>query len=132
MNQSLNYRSLRMGKDVIDRGILSEELANELFKTFMEDLAPHSPMVDFPPTTTANDIRTTKQTLFLAVIAAASGKSDPSLFSTLSSEALAAYTHRTVVNREKNLELVQTMIVISVWYYPPGKFAQLKFYEYIH
>jgi hypothetical protein len=24
------------------------------------------------------------------------------------------------------------MIVTAVWYFPPGKFAQMKFYEYIH
>jgi hypothetical protein len=120
------------GKDIIERGIVSEELGTQLFNTYVEDLAPHSPMVVFPPGTTAEEVRRSKPTLFLATISASAGKSDPSLFSTLSSEVLSAYTHRTVVNSEKSLELVQAMLVTSVWYYPPGKFAQLKFYEYIH
>jgi hypothetical protein len=120
------------GKDVIERGVISEELANQLFKTYVEDLTPHSPMVVFPPGTSAEEIRRSKPTLFLATISAAAGKSDPNLSSTLSSEVLSAYTHRTVINSEKSLELVQSMLVTSVWYYPPGKFAQLKFYEYIH
>lgn len=119
-------------RDVIERGILSEQLATTLFHTYVEELAPHSPFVVFPSNTTANDIRSSRPTLFLAVIAAASGKSDPSLFSILSSEVLSSYTKRTVVNSEKSLELVQAMLITSVWYYPPGRFAQLKFYEYIH
>jgi hypothetical protein len=27
---------------------------------------------------------------------------------------------------------VQALTISSVWYYPPGKYSQLKFYEYIH
>jgi hypothetical protein len=119
-------------QDVIDRGVISLELADELFETYVRDLVPTSPLVIFPPNTKASEVRRKTPTLFLAVISVAAGKSDPSLFSILSSEVLAAYTHRTVMHSEKSLELVQAMIVTSIWYYPPGKFAKLKFYEYIH
>jgi len=128
--ETLNSPSLQ--QDVIGRGIISLELAYELFETYVRDLVPTSPLVIFPPNTKASEVRGKTPTLFLAVISAAAGKSDPSLFSILSSEVLAAYTHRTVMHSEKSLELVQAMIVTSIWYYPPGKFAKLKFYEYIH
>lgn len=118
--------------DVIDRGIISMELAAEMFHTYVTDLVPHYPAVVFHSGVTAAEIRKAKPTLFLAIIAAASGKSDPHLYSTLNSEVISAYAQQIVIGSQKSLELVQAMIVTSVWYYPPGKFSQLKFYEYIH
>jgi hypothetical protein len=116
-------------RDVIGRGVISEELAIELFNTYVTDLAPDSPMVVFLPNTTADFVRRTKPTLFTALISAASGKTDPKLFNSLSRELATSYTCRTVTRSEKNLELVQTMIVLVTWYNPPGTFANLKFYE---
>ena len=118
--------------DFIDRGIISIDLATRMFHTYVIDLVPHYPAVVFPSSVTAAEIRRTKPTLFLAIVAAATGKSDPHLYSTLNSEVISAYAQKIIIDSEKSLELVQAMIVTSVWYYPPGKFSQLKFYEYIH
>ncbi|TVY82902.1 Transcriptional regulator WAR1 [Lachnellula suecica] len=108
------------------------ETASALFKTYIDDLYKHYPAVPFPDGTSAEEIRRTQPTLFLAVIAAAAAKTDPHLYSSLNTEVLATYSNRTVIHSEKSLELVKAMIVSSVWYYPPGRFSQLKFYEYIH
>lgn len=54
--------------DVVDRGILSWESAKELFHTFNHDLYQHYPGV-YLAGLSAEDIRRTKPTLFLAVIA---------------------------------------------------------------
>lgn len=118
--------------DFIERGIMSMEEASQLFMSYNHDLAHHYPAVVFPPGVSAEEIRATKPTLFLAAVAAAAGKVDSRLYSVLNSEVLCAYAHRTVVQGEKNLELVEAMLITSIWYFPPGKFAQLKFYEYIH
>lgn len=118
--------------DVIDRGIISMDNANQLFRSYNEDLVQHYPGVVFPVELTAEELRNTKPTLFLSVIAAAAAKTDAHLYSILNSEVLSAYAHRTVIRGEKNLELVQAMIITSTWYFPPGKYAQLKFYEYVH
>jgi hypothetical protein len=118
--------------DVIDRGVISLEEATQLFHSYNNSLVQYFPTVQFPPEITVEEIRSTKPTLFLAAIAAASGKEGSQLYSILNTEVLSAYAHRTVIQGEKSLELVQALIITSVWYYPPGKFAQLKFYEYIH
>ncbi|RDL32088.1 uncharacterized protein BP5553_09490 [Venustampulla echinocandica] len=118
--------------DVIDKGIVSMKVADKLFRTYTDDLFQNYPAVAFPPGTLAENMRRTKPTLFLAVIAAAAAKTDPHLYRILHSEVLAAYAYRTVINSEKSLELVQALIVTAVWYYPPGRLSQLKFYEYIH
>jgi hypothetical protein len=118
--------------DVVEREILTMEEAEKLFQSYNNDLIQYYPTVVFPPEVSAADVRRTKPTLFLAVISAAAAKVDPHLYSILNTEVLSAYAHRTVVKGEKSLELIQAMIITTVWYYPPGKFAQLKFYEYIH
>jgi hypothetical protein len=118
--------------DVIDRGVISLEAATKLWNTYNTGLVNYFPTVSFPPEVTVEELRKTKPTLFLAAIAAASGKEGARLYSILNTEVLSAYAHRTVIQGEKSLELVQALIITSVWYYPPGKYSQLKFYEYIH
>ncbi len=118
--------------DVIDRGVISLELATRLWHSYNTGLVNYFPTVHFPPDVTVEEMRKTKPTLFLAAIAAASGKEGSRLYSILNTEVLNAYAHRTVIQGDKSLELVQALIITSVWYYPPGKYSQLKFYEYIH
>ena len=118
--------------DVIDRGVISLELATRLWNSYNTGLVNYFPTVHFPADVTVEIMRNTKPTLFLAAIAAASGKEGSRLYSILNTEVLSAYAHQTVIRGEKSLELVQALIITSVWYYPPGKYSQLKFYEYIH
>lgn len=119
--------------DVIDRGIITIEQAKVLLSIYNEDVVNHyHPVIVFSPKVTVEELRRTKPTLFLSVIAAAAGKVSPTLLSILNSEALAAYAHRTVIKGEKSLELVQAMAITCTWYSPPGSFSRLKFYEYIH
>ncbi|PVH85560.1 hypothetical protein DL98DRAFT_451738 [Cadophora sp. DSE1049] len=118
--------------DFIERGIISMEEATRLFKSYNEDLVQHYPAVSFEPSVSAEELRRSKPTLFLATVAAASGQLGSQIYSILNSELLCAYAHKTVIEGQKSLELVQVMIILSVWYFPPGKFAQLKYYEYIH
>ena len=121
-----------MNADVIDRGLLSLASATQLFDTYVNHLVPHYPLVVFPEGYTAQELRHSRPTLFLAVIAAASGKSDPELSTLLNTEVLQAYATRMFINSEKSLELVQALTITSVWYSPPNDFRTLKFYEYIH
>ncbi|KAH8820705.1 hypothetical protein F5884DRAFT_647203, partial [Xylogone sp. PMI_703] len=118
--------------DVVCRGLLSMSLAAELYNTYITELSPHYPVVTFPEQYSAEQLRCEKPSLFLAVIAAAAGKVDPNLYGLLNTEALQVYATRVVISGEKSVELVQSMLVTAVWYYPPDKFDQLKFYQYVH
>lgn len=121
-----------LASDVIDRDVLSWKFAEKLFYLFVNDLFPHYPCIYFKPGTLPEEIRRKKPVLFLAVMAAAAGKVDPHLYSVLHSEVVMAYTQKAVINNEKSLELVQAELITSIWYYPPGRFSKLKYYEYIH
>jgi hypothetical protein len=107
--------SYSLDTDVVDRGIISLDAAYNLFDSYNQNLVHHFPGVIFSADTTAEECRRTKPTLFLAIIAAAAAQTAPRLYSILNTEVLTAYAHRTVMRQEKNLELVQAMIVTSVW-----------------
>lgn len=119
-------------RDVVDRGILSMTTARQLVDVYRNDLFPHYPMVALPISLSADEMRQTKPTLFLAVIAAAAGKENSDLSATLDHEVLQAYATRSLVQSEKSLELVQALLISAIWYHPPSKYGQLKYYEYIH
>ncbi|KAK4549531.1 hypothetical protein LTR36_006528 [Oleoguttula mirabilis] len=118
--------------DVVDRGMLSMGTARQLYSMYRTDLYPHYPMVAIPDSVSADDMRQAKPTLFLAVIAAASSKVDSELSAALDKEVLQAYATRSLVQSEKSLELVQALLISAIWYHPPSRFGQLKYYEYIH
>ncbi|KAH8657458.1 hypothetical protein BGZ60DRAFT_531622 [Tricladium varicosporioides] len=118
--------------DVVDRGLLTAEMANKMFTCYVERMAPHLPAVIFPPGTTSAEVRKSKPTLFLAILGASSGMNYPELQRTLTKEVMGIYAERVIVNGEKTLELIQALHVSTLWYWPPEHFEELKFYQLIH
>ncbi|KAI6791577.1 hypothetical protein KC361_g7266 [Hortaea werneckii] len=122
----------RTDSDIVDRGILSMATARQLFETYRKDLFPHYPFIPIPESIVAEEMRETQPTLFLAIVAAAAAKEHSDLSATLDKEVLQQYATKVVVQSEKSLELVQALHISAIWYHPPSKFGQLKYYEYIH
>ncbi|KAI5369730.1 hypothetical protein Slin14017_G006090 [Septoria linicola] len=118
-------------RDAIDKGLLTMDTARQLFETYKTELFRHYPLVHVSPLTTADEMRREKPTLFLAIIAAASAKENPELSATLDKEVLQSYALRSLVLSQKTIELVQALILSAAWYYPPQRFGQLKYYEYV-
>lgn len=117
-------------QDVVDRGILSMDVARKLVSHYQKNLYPQYPQVYIA--CSADELRESKPTLFLAVLAAGAESEDGALATALDHEVLQEYANRSVVQSEKSVELVQALLVSAVWYLPPNKFGQLKYYEYIH
>ncbi|RDL36804.1 Zn2 DNA-binding protein [Venustampulla echinocandica] len=118
--------------DVVDRGLLTADMATKIFNSYVEKMAPHLPAVVFPADTTAAEVRKSKPTLFLAILSASSGMNYPELQRTLTKEVMSIYAERIIVNGEKTLELIQALHVSTLWYWPPEHFEELKFYQLIH
>lgn len=118
--------------DVVDRGLLTSEMANVMFKCYVEQMTPHLPAVVFPAGTPAAEIRKTKPVLFLAILAASSGTNYPGLQRTLTKEIMSLYAEKIICNGEKTLELIQALHISTLWYWPPEHFEELKFYQLIH
>ena len=132
VNKHRKPRHSTLHLDVVDRRVISMDKATQLFDTYVNNLLPHHPIVVFPEGTTAQEIRQTKPILFLAVIAAAAATSDPDLNFSFSKELLQLYAERVMTNGTKSLELIQSILVTTVWYCPPDHFDELAFSQYIH
>lgn len=119
-------------EDVIDRGILSIEDAEQLVAYYIHELASFFPLVLLPPTTTAVSLRATKPVLFLSVIAATAISVDAGLAAVLNREIVRLYSERFFIEGEKSLELVQALLLMIVFYFPPASPLKLQFYQYTH
>lgn len=106
--------------------------ARELLDTYRTNLFPQYPIVAVEPSITADEMRKSKPALFLAIVAAAASQESAELSAVLDQEVLQQYATRCLIRSEKSLELVHALLVSAVWYHPPSKFGQLKYYEYIH
>ncbi|CAI7596632.1 unnamed protein product [Penicillium glandicola] len=118
--------------DMIDRGIIDYKTASAAFDRYIHQMAPEMPFVVFPPETTMSEVRRNKPCLFLAIIAAAVSvfNSDAQLI--LVNETYRLIAERVVIKGQKSLELVQTILVSSIWYLPPDNFDEVKFYSLTH
>ncbi|KAJ5157193.1 uncharacterized protein N7482_008293 [Penicillium canariense] len=108
-------------EDVIDRGIVSLDDAEQLVAFFIHELTLFFPLVVLPSTTTAAQLRQTKPILFLSVIAAAAISIDAGLAGVLNREMVRLYAARFFIEGEKSLELVQALLLMVIFYYPPAR-----------
>ncbi|EAU38534.1 predicted protein [Aspergillus terreus NIH2624] len=118
--------------DIVDRGMVSEELATKAFDRFVTRMAPSIPLVMFPAGTTVDQIRRTKPVLFHAIVCVAVGSFAPDLQVPITEDFYKTVAERTIVKAEKSLELVQAILVTCSWYMIPNHFEQLKFYQMTH
>lgn len=117
--------------DVVGRRIIHAETATELFTHYTDHMAPHMPIVVFPPGTSPNDIRKRSPVLFLAILSVASGQDYPDIQATLTKEIMRILAERVFVHGEKSLELVQALQVVTIWYWPEPN-GDSKYYQFIH
>jgi Fungal specific transcription factor domain len=108
------------------------EVATQMFNRYVDEMAPHMPAVIFPPGTTAADIRKSKPTLFLSILSAGSSTNHPEIQRTLTKEVMQIYANKIICNGEKSIELVQSLLISTIWYWPPDHFEELKFYQLVH
>ncbi|KAJ5355628.1 Transcription factor [Penicillium concentricum] len=118
--------------DMIDRGIVDYKTASAAFERYIHQMAPSMPFVVFPPGTTMGEVRRNKPCLFLAIIGAAIGVFNPDAQPILVNEVYRLLAEHVVIKGQKSLELVQTIMVCSIWYLPPDNFEELKFYSLTH
>jgi len=117
--------------DVVDRGIITADEASALFQRYTDRMAPHLPAVIFPSGTTIDDIRRFKPILFLALMSVASSET-PATQRILVRDLMDIFANKIIIRGEKSLELVQSIMVSVIWYFPPEHFEELKFYQMIH
>jgi hypothetical protein len=118
--------------DVIDRRLLSMDVANELIASYLANLVQFFPVVALPEGTGAFELRNSKPVLFLAIIAATSLGVYPDLSHKLNEELVRVYADLIFVKGQKSLEMVQSLLITVLYYCPTDSAANLQFYQYTH
>lgn len=119
-------------EDVIDRQILSIELAGRMFQHYITKLVPVFPAVVFSPDTASSDIRRQKPILFLAILSVASGEFDTKLQGKLYKELLKCFADQIIFRGTKSLELIQALTVSVLWHQPPETSGGNNLNQFIH
>lgn len=119
-------------QDVIDRQIVSVELAGRMFQHYVTNLATIFPAVVFPPDTPSSDIRRQRPVLFLSILTAASAEFDGLLQGKLHSELLKCFSDQIIHRGIKTLELVQALTVSVLWHRPPETAGGNNLNQFIH
>ncbi|KAF7545242.1 hypothetical protein G7Z17_g9326 [Cylindrodendrum hubeiense] len=117
--------------DIVDRGVIDMEKAAELFSRYNYEMIVHLPAVVFPPGFTVAELRKTKPTLFLAIMAVATSET-PMLQKLLQKELMHVLADKVMLTGDKCVEVVQALQVAVIWYWPPEHFEELKFYQLVH
>lgn len=116
--------------DVVDRGVIPLETAENLFNTYSEKLNHQFPGISLPKNSTARVMRESKPALWLAVLAAASIHTDTQLAAVLNRELIRLLADRVFVGGEKSVELVEALHLTVIYYYTPPASNRLLFYQY--
>jgi len=118
--------------DIIERGVLSQDLAEELISIWRNDLVNGCPGITIPQHWTASALRENKPSLFHAVMAAAAHSKGSELSDRLHEEAVYLYARSAFINGEKSVQTIQAMIVSVAYYSPPKTPGQLQIYQWVN
>lgn len=102
-------------KDIIDRGLLNIEAAENYLESFKSILTPQFPFVVIPHHVSSVQLREEKPFLFLAIMASASYENMP-LQRLLGAEVKRAVASRIILNGEVSFDLLQGLLVFLAWY----------------
>lgn len=124
--------TIQSGSDVIDRQVLSVELAGRMFQHFVIVMSPIIPVVVFSPGTASSDIRRHKPILFLAILVAASGEFDGTLQERLHPELLRVLSDQIICRGTKSLEIIQALTIAVQWHHPAENIGNGRFNQLVH
>jgi hypothetical protein len=117
--------------DIIERGVISQQLADELMNIWRNELVGACPGITIPKHWTASDLRANKPCLFHAVMAAAAHSKGSELSDQLHEETVYLYARTIFINGEKSVQGIQALLV-TVAYYQPRTPGQLQIYQWVN
>lgn len=130
----LKYQSDNRGNyvDVVDAGLIDMPTASDIFHYWRFYMRPYFPAVVLPSRVGPEEVRKSRPMLFLAVLAMASGKTNPVLHRDLVVELNRQLCDRVLFHGEKSIELVQAILIYCA-YYTRVRFAKdLSFNQFAH
>jgi hypothetical protein len=116
--------------DVVERGVMTSEKAEELFQVYLEHYNYEYPGVSLPEGATCAEVRVSKPVLWLACLAAAAQSVEPDLAGSLNEDLVRTMADRVFLKGDKTVELVEALHITVIFYYPPPNSTRLLFYQF--
>jgi hypothetical protein len=101
--------------DIVDRGVITQELAQLLLDRFRTNAAQQFPFVTIPVGASLNAVRNETPFLFLAVVATMIFD-NPFLQHQLGEEVRQQAFQKILLGAEKSLDLLQGLLIFTAWY----------------
>lgn len=118
--------------DIIERGLVDMATATRIFDHYVLNMLGYFPVIHFPKPIHAQDVRTARPMLFLAILTVAAPAIKPELQPNLVIELTRQLSERILFLGEKSLEIVQSILVYTSCY-SRGRYAKdLTFNQLIH
>jgi hypothetical protein len=118
--------------DIIDRDIISEDMAQELLNIWQNELVAACPGITIPKHWNAFELRANKPALFHAIMAAASHFKGSALSDRLHEETVLLYARSAFIKGEKSVQAIQALIVTVAYYSPSKTPGQLQIYQWVN
>ncbi|KAI4934531.1 hypothetical protein J4E85_002388 [Alternaria conjuncta] len=118
--------------DIIDRGVISEDLAVELLSIWRTELVAACPGITIPKQWDVFDLRANKPALFHAIMAAAAHSKGSALSDRLHEETVLLYARSAFIKGEKSVQAIQALIVTVTYYSPSKTPGQLQIYQWVN
>lgn len=119
-------------QDIIDRKVISEEMAEELMSIWRNELTDACPGITIPKHWTVFDLRENKPALFHAVMAAAAHSKGSALSDTLHEETVYLYARSAFIRGEKSVQAIQALLVTVAYCSPSKTPGQLQIYQWVN
>jgi hypothetical protein len=105
----------RCKRDVVDRGLVTLELAQLFLDRFREKATQQFPFIVIPPTAAPSFVRKESPLLFLAVMATMTFE-NPLLQSQLGEELRDVLFQKLLFKSEKSLDILHGLLIYASWY----------------
>ncbi|KAI8943132.1 hypothetical protein NX059_001163 [Plenodomus lindquistii] len=119
-------------QDIIDREVISEDMARELMSIWRNELTGACPGITIPQHWTVFDLRENKPALFHAVMAAAAHSKGSALSDKLHEETVYLYARSAFIRGEKSVQAIQALLVTVAYYSPSKTPGQLQIYQWVN
>ncbi|KAF2851708.1 hypothetical protein T440DRAFT_394460 [Plenodomus tracheiphilus IPT5] len=119
-------------QDIIDRDVISEDMARELMSIWRNELTGACPGITIPKHWTVFDLRENKPALFHAVMAAAAHSKGSALSDKLHEETVYLYARSAFIRGEKSVQAIQALLVTVAYYSPSKTPGQLQIYQWVN
>jgi hypothetical protein len=118
--------------DILDRDVISEDMARELMSIWRNELASACPGITIPRDWTVMELRERKPALFHAVMAAAAHSKGSALSGQLHEETVYLYARSAFIKGEKSVQAIQALLVTVTYYSPSKTPGNLQVYQWVN